>query len=314
MNKIKMTVGRRKIAVAERPLDLDYWKEALYGASPATFGTYAPGRANSGMKQKLAGLSLDQKLAESVRKGCNNDNRAMNILLTSVMTVLVRAYTGADDILIGNPANPDSQLTQFTPVRIRLDEEDTLQTLLKKMNKVISTDSPHYDFPIDLVGPKPVVYVALSELHRTDSLAELDGEIGFLFFNNQEEIRLEIYTNPVTYSAEAAHKIGCHFIRLLELAVRTPAISLYSLDLSLESDKALIRTVNSTAADFPQTTLTELFARTMARLPDKIAVYTPRANYTYAEFHQASSHIARLLLQEGVSSGSSGGNNRRAFI
>lgn len=298
MTSTHLTIGQQKIAAAQRPEAHHYWKNLLHGANASTFRPDIHETHRSVTNQISATYQLDEGLVNRLKSGCHNDSGALCLVLSTAVAALLRAYTGDDDILIYTPSTIGGAVV---PMRLELQVEDTFRSLLGRVQEAASAAHPHLDFPIDLVGPAPKVMVALSDLHQVDAQNTYCGEFVFMFLNSTKGLLLEVYADNARYSDDTVYRIGQHFIRLLEKAIVNPSIPFVDLDLLLESDLAMLRSINHTAHDYPNVPLTELFSRTFNEFPNKIAVYTAHSNYTFADLDAASTRIARTLIHAGVS-------------
>ncbi len=70
-----------------------------------------------------------------------------------------------------------------------------------------------------------------------------------------------------------------------------------------ESDQDAIAKYNRTEKEFEDITLTELFNRTAAKYPDKVAVSLEEEAISYRELDEKSNQIARYLQQNGIGAG-----------
>ncbi|WP_344320365.1 amino acid adenylation domain-containing protein, partial [Streptomyces macrosporus] len=112
-----------------------------------------------------------------------------------------------------------------------------------------------------------------------------------------------------TYSADlfdrsTVETLVARFVRLLSAALRTPELPLGRLDLlGADERRELLVARNATTRPDPATTLPALFERQVARTPHAPAVSTGRLTLTYAELNDRANRLARLLLHDGVASG-----------
>ena len=294
-----LTIGQQKIAAAQRPEADSYWRNVLLGANASTFRSDAQETHHSDSNQLLATIQFGTALSERLKAGSRHDSSALNLILSTAVAGLIHFYTEDDDILIYTPATVGRA---YVPMRVAFLVEDTFRSIWGRMQEAVLSASPHLDFPIDLIGPAPKVTVALSDLHSLDATNSHHGEFIFMFLNHAQGIQLDVYADPSRYRRDTAYSIGQHCVRLLEQAIAHPNCLFDELDLLLDSDLIMLRSVNHTAQDFPNVSLVELFARTVAEFPDKTAVFTVESNYTFAELDIASTRVARTLIDAGVSS------------
>ncbi|MET7851640.1 amino acid adenylation domain-containing protein, partial [Streptomyces avermitilis] len=112
-----------------------------------------------------------------------------------------------------------------------------------------------------------------------------------------------------TYSADlfdrsTAEALVARFVRLLSTALRTPELPISRLDLlGADERRELLVARNATTRPEPGTTLPALFEKQAARTPHAPAVVQGHLTLTYAELNDRANRLARLLLHDGVASG-----------
>ncbi|AQA22412.1 hxxPF-repeated domain protein [Rhodococcus sp. MTM3W5.2] len=91
------------------------------------------------------------------------------------------------------------------------------------------------------------------------------------------------------------------FVRVLDQVVADPDGCVGSIDLLDETERQLVlKAWNDTAVPVPHTTIPELFARQVERVPDAVAVVCGDRSLTYAELDRESNRLARVLISRGV--------------
>ncbi|MGD0554665.1 MAG: amino acid adenylation domain-containing protein [Streptosporangiaceae bacterium] len=111
------------------------------------------------------------------------------------------------------------------------------------------------------------------------------------------------------YSAEAftpatAERMAAQLSVLLSRALACPEQPVDTIDLLVAEDReCLVRWEHGPLTDDPDTTLTELFAAQVARVPDAIAIEDAHRGLTYRGLDERSNQLAQLLRERGVEAG-----------
>ncbi|WP_225821747.1 non-ribosomal peptide synthetase [Streptomyces naphthomycinicus] len=103
------------------------------------------------------------------------------------------------------------------------------------------------------------------------------------------------------FDHDSAERLADRFVRLLRAAVAGPDLPLSDLDVLTPGERrAVAADWNDTAHEVPETTLTALFARQVARTPDAEAVRGAGLVLTYTELDAWSDRLARELIEHGA--------------
>ncbi|WP_410594830.1 amino acid adenylation domain-containing protein [Amycolatopsis sp. lyj-23] len=95
--------------------------------------------------------------------------------------------------------------------------------------------------------------------------------------------------------------IFARFVRVLAQAVDRPRTTVREFDvLSADERRILLLENNDTGADFPETTLPEVFEERAARTPDAVALVFRGTALTYAELNGRVNRLARHLVAQGA--------------
>ncbi|MGW8360703.1 amino acid adenylation domain-containing protein [Streptomyces wedmorensis] len=296
-----LTVGQRKIAASQRPASAAFWARLLDGSRAIGFPADRPAAARTGRTRTAAVLDLEPALAERLTAVSRGDDTTLHTLFTAAAFVLLNAYTGERDLVVGQPPTLPQPLARVLPTRLELLADDTLKTLLGRLGQATLEVLAHQDYPVELTGAEVEVAVALEGLHGAEAVDAVATDVLFHVRRTEAGLSVEVRTEAERFSAQNAARLAAHYARLLTAALAAPDTGLAELDPSDESDAAVVAAANDTAAPFPDdTTLPELFARTVATAPDAVAVVSADVSLTFAELDRATTRLARTLREQGV--------------
>ncbi|MFF8845263.1 amino acid adenylation domain-containing protein [Streptomyces sp. NPDC015127] len=296
-----LTVGQRKIAAAQRPASAAFWAGFLQGARATGFPADRPAAARTGRTRPAAVLDLDTALAERLAAVSRDDDTTLHTLLTAAAFALLNTYSGVSDLVVGQPPTAAEPLAAVLPTRLELRADDTLKTLLSRLREATLEVLAHQDYPVELTGAEVEVAVALEGLHSAEAVDAVATDVLFHVRRTGTGLAVGVRVEAERFSPESATRLATHYARLLAAAVAAPDAPLSGLDLSDETDAAVVAAANDTAVPFPDdVTLPELFARTVAATPDAVAVVSGDVSLTFAELDRATTRLARTLREQGV--------------
>ncbi|NEE15051.1 amino acid adenylation domain-containing protein, partial [Streptomyces sp. SID7499] len=103
------------------------------------------------------------------------------------------------------------------------------------------------------------------------------------------------------FDGATAERVVERWQRVLDQLSGAPELPLSAVDVLDEDERRRVLTEwNDTAADVASTTLPELFAAQVARVPDAVAVVADGPGMSYAELDTRANRLARLLIRRGV--------------
>ncbi|WP_417852004.1 amino acid adenylation domain-containing protein [Tumebacillus lipolyticus] len=285
--------------------------------------------------------ALSERLTASLRALCKQEGVSLYMALFAAYFLLLHQLTGDEDIIVGTPvdghdhAELESVVGIFLntlSLRLRWEGIHSPKQLLQKVKAQFLSAHEHRDYPFDLLIEKlnPERDTSRSPLFSTmfTLLTEESGEsaerrlqfraeegllpykvakfdLSLLAVDAGERIRLRFEYNSDLFKRETAARFQALFLLAVEAIAAKTSESFARIDLSLPEDRALYERINDTGAiALPTSTIQEAFARQASATPDSPALSDGKSGVlTYADLHERTSRMARLLQDKGVKKG-----------
>ena len=312
-----------------------YWQAHLDGmtdvlALPADYpASDAPDFSGAHVACEFPGALRDRLYALAREHGAT----LFMVLLAGYATLLYR-FCRQDDLVIGVPfagrdrADFDGIVGYFIntlPLRVGVRAETTFIELLARVRAVCTQAYDHQDIPLERLfspssgsgAPFQTLFTfedAENDLDRFGPLgaALVDIDSGTAKFDlsldiaeRADGLRVLFEYRTARFEQATVEGIAAHFRTLFESIVDHPEAAVGALRILPERDREhLIRTWNATDVAYArEETVVDLFARTLARTPDALAVVFGEAVLTYRELDARASALAIELCRRGSGSG-----------
>ncbi|NUR70877.1 MAG: amino acid adenylation domain-containing protein [Hamadaea sp.] len=315
---------RERVAGGAFSRDLDYWRGRLADLpAPLDMPADHPRTA----ERSLAGATVQRELSAEVIDQVRALSRAEGV--TTYMTmlaayaVLLRRYTGEDDLLIGSTVSgrnrPELQrmvgmLVNMVPVRADLTGSLTFRELLKQVRDRVSEALVHQNVPFDLLirevrpgyprNRAPLAQVGFNmpmeenrqmltsvALPMTPQGSQLDMTLHVVpLAGGGLDVELEYST--ALFREETAYALLDQFMALVGALAADPAADVKRVPVGEELTTAPAQ------PDVPL--LPALFRAQALRTPDATALVDKGETMTYAELERAVEVLAAHLAAEGV--------------
>lgn len=263
------------------------------------------------------------------------------MVLLSAFTVLLRKYSGQNDLVIGTPVagrdHPDleNQLGFYVntvALRTQLEGKDSFSTLLEKVREKVISSFSHQHYPFDQLvdelevernlSRSPIFDVMMVFQNRdmeSSGTSEIDGleinrfkseqavskfDLTLFVENGIQGLACGFEYNSDLFSLEQMQRMADHFKNLLSEIIRGPSLPISSLDmLGLAERKQLVEDWNQPQkAPIPTLCTHQLFQAQAKRTPQSIAVCIGNLEMSYASLDQKSNRLAHKLVSLGVGS------------
>ncbi len=314
---------------------LAYWKEQLAGmAEPANVLTDRVRLNRITQKGGRELVYFPAELAERVRSLAQRQRASVFMVLLAAFQVVLRAYTGADDIVVGtvianrNRVETEDLIGFFVNtlvLRTSLAGNPTFLELLSRVRDTALGAYDHQDLPFEKLvealqpnrklNQNPLFQVLFTLENTPDYNIDLDGlsaelvevETGLSKFDLQltvdwrEELRLSCRYKADLFDASSVRRLLRVYQVALEAAIGTPERRLDALPfLPPEQRKLLLTDWNATSREYPESCVHHLFEQQASRRPDSVAVVYGNGKLTYAELNRAANRLANELLRQGA--------------
>jgi amino acid adenylation domain-containing protein len=316
---------------------LDYWRAELAAPpEPAVLPFTKPRDGTTSLAAGRIDFQLPEAVAAAVRALAARQRATPFMVLLTAFGVLLRRYTGADDLVIGTPnAGRDDPevvelvgyLVNLVPLRLRLGRASTWLDVLKVVRDATLDGYENAGVPLARLveefdhhraaGMNPLFQIAFAAPPTFDRPSTVDG-VTFAFeggtsLESLYDIEVQIIDGGTGLGGYLKYRTGLfdrehverlldHFLYLTELLTAEPERNLAEVAV-LRPDEyhRVVAEWNATATDYPRdATLPELFAASVAATPDAPAVRFGAEELTYAELDARANRLANHLQRNGV--------------
>ena len=300
----------------------DYWREKLSGVLPVLdLPTDHPRPPVQTFHGRELSFTLDPERLGAMLAFCQGRNASLFIGLLATLKVLLFAYTGQEDIIVGSPiaGRENAELkdqvgfylnTLVLRDRIRADLPFTW--FFEQVKRTATEAFDHQIYPFDHLVDEldlkrdlsrfPLFDVMLILQNQDEPGMALSGvrawpvfehsgtskfDLTFCFKEMPAGLILAIEYNTDLFREDRIRRMGGHFLELVRSILADPSAPVGRLNLLPEHEKdQLIRDFNRTTAVYPgDQTVAELLESAAAKTPDAVAVVCGEECLTYRQLH-----------------------------
>lgn len=313
-----------------------YWEEEL-AREPEPLRFYGQRVQKESTRVERLSLNLGTDLtaaviaaARAASPGSKSVEAAkFNVFLT-LYALFIAHISGQREFRVGIPLHnrrsPEFKgvtglVMQVVPVTIRIEEDDSLQTLLQRTGRCVlramqhghyvmrnPDNKPLYDVVLNYhmwKGPnfhrRPVGVEWVHPGHAQESLSlqvhdfeqEMEGKAG--------DLHIDLDFHADVFSAQQQRIALGQFTHLIKLYSRNTACPLREISLLTDEDRTmLLDQVNATGRELPDVCLHHLIEEQARCRPQAVAVEDGAGELTYAELDRQANRLAHFLLQRGA--------------
>ncbi|MGL5972267.1 MAG: amino acid adenylation domain-containing protein, partial [Oscillospiraceae bacterium] len=323
------------ILTKDMSLQQKFWTNELQGIQTLEL-PYDTARANEKtMNGSNVYLNLDENYTINIIEFCQKYGVTEYMLFVSILNVMLRKYSGQEDIVIGSPVygrtiketeNIMGMFVNTLPIRTYPSGDKTYNNYLKEVQDICLNSLENQEYPFEEIiknidvtrdaTRNPVFDVMLVlqnneevELKTKDltlkmiehkgNTAKFDLLLSITPNNNKYILDLEFSTD--LFSEQSAERFLKSFKEILSSILENPKnkiCDIYHCD--SESEKA-IEGFNETFKEYNNNrTLVEIFEDTVKKHPDNIAVEHKDESITYRELNERSNALGEELREKGV--------------
>ena len=315
---------------------LAYWKQRLARLPSLRLPTDRPRPSIQSYRGGSWYVPFPADLTEAVRQFSQREGVTLFMTLLTAYLVLLRRYSGQDDLVIGAPvANRNRTETQgligffvnTLVLRVDLSGDPTLRELLRRVQASVAEAFANQDVPfeslVEELQPKrdlsrnPLYQVSLQvyqhatggygdkkllkdRVHVDKGTASID--LAFDVFEVPEGLVARIEYSTELFDKSTVERMVGHFQTLLQGMSGNLDTTVAELPmLSAAERRQLLETWNQTRSDYPRDAcIHQLFEAQAQRTPDAIAVESAEGRLTYRELDRRANHLASYLQSQGV--------------
>ena len=320
---------------------LAYWRKTLEGIQPLALPTDRIRRGETnGRGSRIAATIPPRTLTRMKALAVQHGVTPYMALLACFQLQLAR-FCGVNDVAVGTPiANRTllaseqlvGTLVNTLVMRTDLAGQPRFTELMQRVRETALQAYAHQDLPFEALvealavsrsdGTAPLVQV-LFNVHNPPvagaGIADLDYELfEFDSGTSQFDLALTIHTEMFgqaqlsfandIFDASTGRRLLASYLALLDQVVDAPETRIGEFDLVGAEGRARLQAWNHTsrllpAPAMPATTVHGLITRQSFRTPADTALRSNSGSLRYAELHQRSNRLARLLRARGVARG-----------
>ena len=323
----------------------DYWEKQLQGSHRANFPFLLPRSTVPEIQAKdtIVTRHLTKTLDTSCTKSLGKVTKAT--LLRTAWAILLARYSNTDDVTFGSTVSgrsaPVAGLQEMTgpmiatvPVRVKLDKEMTLRSLMEGIQKDANEIVPYEQYGIQKIAKlspairEAVDFRSLLVIQPVQQLQALDGTDEFIrtikskdyaftnslngyfnyplvaqcqIFEHHTDLILSYDSTVLTEQQLVAFSNQLDHITLQLQKNAHSTLSQLSIAGAFDLQKAVA--FNKTEPFVLPACLHDLFTEQASRTPDEEAIYTDEGSWTYYQLEKLTSAVAKQLIHLGIKPG-----------
>ncbi|MBZ4423361.1 amino acid adenylation domain-containing protein, partial [Myxococcus sp. RHST-1-4] len=330
---------RSEAVYARDEAQLAYWKRQLAGAPELLqLPTDKPRPAVLTHQGDNSGLqALDTTLAGAVRAFCREHTATPFMVLYAAFAALLYRYSRQDDFCVGTPVSgrthPATEgvvglLANTVPLRTRIDASSSFASLLAQVRSTSLDALAHQDVPFERLVQALGIERSLShsplfqvmfDLHRPQSslasafaglqarpvpvdLQASPFDLALSVLEHTDGFELLLRYSGELFEPATARRLLDHYPRLLAQALAAPHTPVSRLSLLSSGERArVLRDARPGAHGFDlEACLPERLSAHARQSPERVALASSDARWTYAELEAWTRRAARRLAAQGV--------------
>lgn len=330
---------RRRFVGRTADEDLAYWRRRLDGVPALELPTDRPRPVVKTFTGAHEQLVVPAELTARLRQfGDRQDATLFTILVAATQVVLAR-YSGQTDIAVGtivaghNRAELEHLIGFFVNtvvLRSEVDENSSFADFVARVRETVLEAFVHAAAPfeqvVEMLRPQrdtsrtPLVQVMVVLQNTPEVAVELPGlrvtevkldnpaaqfDLTLEFQQRAGALVADLCYNTDLFDTGTITRLAGHLLALLDEVVSDAGAPLRRLPLVSEAEhRRLVLDWNSTGSGLPaESTVTELFERTVARHPDLPAVRAGGRTVSYRELDDRARDLASRLVALGIRRG-----------
>ncbi|MBU7314571.1 non-ribosomal peptide synthetase [Paenibacillus oleatilyticus] len=318
-----------------------YWLGQFVGSLPVLqLPTDRPRPKVSDHRGDVIQFRIDVDVTSGLRRLAAETGATLNMVLLAGYTLLLHAYTGQEDIVVGTPvagrlhADLDKIIGMFVntlAIRSQPTNRHTILSFIHEMKTITLEAYENQSYPFEELVKKTVT---VREANRnplfdtmftlqsaeTDVLPSLPLPVRPLDVNvktvkvdltvtakesHADGIVFDIEYATALFERSTVQRMGRHLAQLLSVMANRPEETISAITLIEEEEKRQICEVfNNTQTAYPRhQSLACLFEEQVEKTPDRVAVVFGEEQLTYRELDAKSNQVAGGLLEQGIKPG-----------
>ncbi|MEL7002103.1 MAG: amino acid adenylation domain-containing protein, partial [Bacteroidota bacterium] len=295
----------------------DFWIKRLKNLSVEKIKPFYPqSQITVDSSTKEVCFKLDDDISKRLLEISNGTDPSIFMLFLSSLSVLLRNYTGSNDICIATSGfinDPREEESSDTLIFLKgeLTPDITVKELIDQHLKDLNQVYPHQNFDYESlltkisdqgenkVGDLHHVGLIYSRFNRPSVFLE---DLDLLFDFNLEEgsfLMNVVYKSDI-YEITQINQLGRHYINLLKDSLYHSQKSISELSLFSNEDKNEIYSQVSelrNSGDYKKSVI-ELFEEKVVDFPNQIALVSGQEYITYYQLNKQANQLANFIRRE----------------
>lgn len=283
-----------------------------------------------GYKGEKIQFKISKETVEKIMEIANKEKTTIHTFIFAVYTILLRQYTGENDIVVGS-ISAGRRLVEYKdiigsfinliPIMNRVEIQDTFIEFLNKTNSTLMTSYENQYFPFHTLNVdkliKTLVNFHTEEEKNEDLLVEglklehyedfkyneahLDIQADFEFLNCGGLNCIFEY-NANKFKEQTIRRMTNQFSNIIHEVINDTIVKIMDIrTLSMDEEKQILNDFNNTFVDYDKNaTLHRMFEKQVEKTPNSIAVEYYDEKITYRELNEKANTLARKLINLGV--------------
>lgn len=305
--------------------EITYWKSLFDGYDSSKSNgivskTSYPDESVDSMKYELSGILY--KKIEECRNRCKVTS---STIFESAWGVLLQKYMNSDDVIFGKVvsgrneliANSDKLVGMFVntvPVRTDNSRNLSITDLLDNMNNQ-SMEANQYSYCSladiqSMYNNKNLISTLLVVENYDDSSADNNKYVHKLvyeyiayplcIFINQKTVKI-VYDRKI-YDPVFISKLANDYTRTLEFISSKKEKNIDDIELVTDEEKYTILNIFNHQIDKinNNSSVINIYEEQVRQTPDKIALYTDKGTYSYADINHYANQVAAKLIEKNI--------------
>jgi len=317
-----------------------YWQKQLSGELPVlNLPTARPRPPVQTYNGATSTFEFDEPIAQQIVELSRATGSTPYVFMLAVFQILLRRYTGQEDILIGTPMSGrhTTELQQIIGyfvnqviLRSQFQGNPTVEELLDIVRQQVVDALDHQEYPFGLLVEQlqplrdpsrsplsQVVFVWDKERDQETSSGKLGQlvtdvlatgqrgaafDLSLTFFDRAGSLSGKWTYNTDLFEESMISRLTGHLKTLVAGALAHPQQRLSQLPLLTPAEQQQLIAWNQTQTDYPVSkTIVDLFQEQVDKTPSNLAVVFEGQSLTYHELNFKANQLAHYLIDKGLS-------------
>ncbi|MBN1050272.1 amino acid adenylation domain-containing protein [Clostridium botulinum] len=283
-----------------------------------------------GYKGEKFQFKISNETLEKIKEIVNKEKTTTHTFLFAIYTILLRQYTGENDIVVGS-ISAGRRLSEYKdiigsfinliPIMNRIETQDTFMEFLNKTNNNLMASYENQYFQFHTLNIDKLVRTLINfhtEEEKNENLlveglkfeqyedlkyneAHLDIQVDFEFLNSGGLNCIFEY-NANKFKDETIRRMTKQFSNIIQQVINDTTVKIADIRIvSMDEENQILNNFNNTFLSYDRhATIHKLFERQVEKTPDSIAVEYYNEKITYRELNEKANVLARKLCSLGI--------------